>query len=1016
MRTTSPNLYSCRNFFAMTGKFMLFLAVLVAGSSRAALAQATAPTLGTAESFAVLGGSTVTNTGPSVVTGDLGVSPGTAITGFPPGTVVGGTTHAADAVAGQAESDTAIAYGNLAGQPCGKDLSGTDLGGLTLTPGVYCFSAAAQLTGTLTLDAKGNSDAAWVFQIGTSLTTASNSAVVLIDGAQQCKVFWQVGSSATLGTGTNLSGSVLALASITLTTDAKLTGRALAQTGAVTLDSNPVSIAACAVPPPIPPTLSKSFSPASIKAGGDSTLTITLSNTDDAAAILSAPLTDTLPAGVTVAGAGSTTCTSGSVSAKLGGSAVTLLGGSIAAGSSCTVTVLVTAAAGGNYINSLTAGALKTSNGGNASPAVATLSVTAPVSILPTLGKAFSPDVITAGGVSTLTITLSNANPAAATLTAPLVDDLPSGVTVFGASTNTCGGTVTAVVGSSSVTLTGGAIPADGSCTVTAIVTAPLAGSYFNSLAAGALKTSSGNNAAPAVATLTVNAPALVPPTLAKAFNPSTINAGGISTLTITLSNANSTADTLTAPLVDNLPSGVTVSGASTTTCGGTVTAVLGSSSVTLTGGAIPADGSCTVTAIVTAPLAGSYLNSLAAGALKTSSGSNASPTSATLTVNAPVLVPPTIAKAFNPSTINAGAISTLTIALSNANATVDKLTAPLVDNLPPNMTVDGTATTTCGGAVTAVKGSSKITLTGGSIPAHGSCTITVPVTAQRVKCDCVNVIPAGALITSGGSNLAPAIASLTVNAAVVTTPILSKAFAPTTIKPGGEALLTIKLRNPTATVDTITAPFTDTFPSGLFADGPAANTCGGVSTAHAGGSSVTLTGGSIPANGSCTVSVEVTAKSSGTYLNELTVCSLHTSKGCNPNSYTATFTVGIRLVKSFSPTAMSAGSNSLLTITLDNPATTAAKLTAPLTDTLPAGLTVSGPATSTCGGVVTAPIGGSTVTLTGGTIPAAGSCTVTVDVTATAPACYYNTLPVGALKTTNGSNTALFTASVTVN
>src|SRR5580693_5920700 len=138
-------------------------------------------------SFAVLGGSTVTNTNtPTVVTGNLGVSPGSAVTGFPPGIVVGGSIHAADAVAAQAQTDLTTLYNNLASSACNTDLTGQDLGGLTLTPGVYCFASSAQLTGTLTLDAQGNSNAFFIFKIGSTLTTASASSVMLINNASSC--------------------------------------------------------------------------------------------------------------------------------------------------------------------------------------------------------------------------------------------------------------------------------------------------------------------------------------------------------------------------------------------------------------------------------------------------------------------------------------------------------------------------------------------------------------------------------------------------------------------------------------------------------------------------------------------------------------------------------------------------------------------------------------------------------------------------------------------------------------
>jgi len=214
----------------------------------------------------VLGGSTVTNTGTSVITGDLGVSPGSAVTGFPPGIVSGGTIHAADAVALQAQNDVTTAYNNLAAQTCTTDLTGQDLGGKTLTPGVYCFSSSAQLTGTLTLNALGNANAVFIFKMGSTLTTASNSVVVVSNGGSNCNVFWQVGSSATLGTGTTFSGNILALTSITMTTGARTFGRTLARNGAVTLDTNTVDRTVCAgVPLPTCPVIT--LSPATLPGG-----------------------------------------------------------------------------------------------------------------------------------------------------------------------------------------------------------------------------------------------------------------------------------------------------------------------------------------------------------------------------------------------------------------------------------------------------------------------------------------------------------------------------------------------------------------------------------------------------------------------------------------------------------------------------------------------------------------------------------------------------------------------------
>lgn len=208
-----------------------------------------APPLGTAASFTVLGGTTVTNTGASVVEGNLGVNPGLAITGFPPGLVIGGATHAGDAVSLQAQTDVTAAYGVLAGEACSADLTGKDLGGLTLVPGVYCFSSSAQLTGTLVLDAQGSADAVFVFKTVSTLITASNASVHVINGGNDCAVYWQIGSSAVLGTGTTFSGNILALTSISLATGAKVSGRVLARNGAVTMDTNAISTATCAAGP-----------------------------------------------------------------------------------------------------------------------------------------------------------------------------------------------------------------------------------------------------------------------------------------------------------------------------------------------------------------------------------------------------------------------------------------------------------------------------------------------------------------------------------------------------------------------------------------------------------------------------------------------------------------------------------------------------------------------------------------------------------------------------------------------
>lgn len=241
-RATHRRLHSTRDSILIG----LCAAALLLVPANSAQAQATAVPLGTADSFAILAGSTITNTGSTTVTGDIGLSPGTSFTGQESVTQNDGVTNINDGRAEIAKDDLVIAYDNAAGQTPPEAESPAELSeGQTLTPGIYNSASSISLTGGITLDGEGDPDAVFVFQAGSTLITAPNSSVTLINGANACNVFWQVGSSATLDTTTSFQGTILALESITLNNNATVEGRVLARNGAVTLDNNTITRPEC---------------------------------------------------------------------------------------------------------------------------------------------------------------------------------------------------------------------------------------------------------------------------------------------------------------------------------------------------------------------------------------------------------------------------------------------------------------------------------------------------------------------------------------------------------------------------------------------------------------------------------------------------------------------------------------------------------------------------------------------------------------------------------------------------
>lgn len=292
--TRTPRLHRSRQRVLMAGLLAgSMVGAGAVGMTPASAAPASVPpsvTLGTAAPFSVLAHTALTNTEVTVLSGDAGVSPSGAVSGFST-VVMPHDPHVNDAVAQQARADLKSAYDDVAGRSSDADLTGKDLGGMTLTPGVRSFSSSAALTGTLTLDAEGHPERYFLFQVGSSLDANVGSTVQLANGAQACHVYWQVGSSATIFTSSTFAGNVLASESITAQDAASVDGRLLAHNGAVTLDSNTVTGGNCAPPEVL---VTKTATPASRPApGGAFTYAVTVQNTGGSPVTLST-LTDSV--------------------------------------------------------------------------------------------------------------------------------------------------------------------------------------------------------------------------------------------------------------------------------------------------------------------------------------------------------------------------------------------------------------------------------------------------------------------------------------------------------------------------------------------------------------------------------------------------------------------------------------------------------------------------------------------------------------------------------------------------
>jgi len=629
-----------------------------------------------------------------------------------------------------------------------------------------------------------------------------------------------------------------------------------------------------------------------------------------------------------------------------------------------------------------------------------------------TLSKSFAPASIVPGGTSVLSIVLSNPNSVPLN-NAAFTDSYPAGLvntaTPSGTITGTgCFGTITAASGGSSVSLTGGFVPAGGACTVSVNVTFAVAGNYTNTIPAGAV-TNSRNITTITSTSATLNQAAIQPPSVTKSFAPALIQQGGISTLTLTINNGGLTGltgiaftDTLSNMLVAT-PS-VTGNG-----CGGILTATAGSGSITLSGGSLAAGATCTVSVQVTSNTlsgAAGHANTVT-GVTSTQSGAGPNSNTASLIVAGV----PTIAKAFSPATIAPGATSTLTFTLSNPG-NIPLTNATFSDSMG-NLKIVATAPAggTCAGAGsnTLNAGISSIVLTGLTIPGGpGSCTVMVQVTST---------VPGVQTNIAGGISSTetpiPGPPSAPANLNVLYPPHIAKSFFPGVIQSGGTSTITFTLTNLNAGTALNSVAFSDTLANmQVSAAGAAGGTCtgaGGTTLAAGQTGLLNFTGISIPASSSCTVTIVVTSSTQSPAGGHANTVNGPTSTETGlivpgaPDTAYLSVLLSPTISKAFNPNSIDASTGvTTMTLTLTNP--NAVQLTGgSFSDTFPANLTTVNTAQSyigagrgTCTGVIPSGLAAGTyapsVTFGGIVIPTNGSCTIMVDMRSATAGVYSNT------------------------
>ena len=496
-----------------------------------------------------------------------------------------------------------------------------------------------------------------------------------------------------------------------------------------------------------------------------------------------------------------------------------------------------------------TTNAVTSTEGGSGNTASDTVTVIAP----PTIAKTFTPTAIALNATSSLGFTITNPSPNSADLTGVgFSDTLPTGLTAVAASTSPCGGTLTTTT--SSITLSGATVTANTPCTFAVTVTGTTAGVKNNTT--NAVTSTEGGAGGIASATLNV----LAAPVIDKSFSPTRIAPGATTTLTFTLTGPATNPVALTGvAFTDTLPAGLTVANGSAADCGGNLTTTA-PTTISLSGASVAAGTQCQFGVTVTGVSDGEYTNTTSA--VTSTNGGRGNAASANLTVSAA----PTIGKAFAAASVPLNGTTRLTFTITNPNGKLTQTGIVFSDTLPAGLVVANPPNVVgaCGGIVTAVAGSSVISLTGGTLAAATSCTIAVDVTGTTAGIK-NNVTGAIASVEGGTGGIATA--SLT----VVAPPTITKSFGVSSILVGGSTTLSFTIANPNVSATLTGVEFADTLPTGLVVSTPngLTGTCGGGTiTATAGGTTVSLTGASLVAGATCTFSIDVTATAGGDYTN----------------------------------------------------------------------------------------------------------------------------------------------------